>query len=126
MLLRKGVYYLLAGRQCCLCAAGAETLAFASASPLGPFLPAGSLGSAAAAQQGFVLVHPDVHGILWSGMRWGSQPLLHEALMYWSLLEFYVKEEGGEASAGSSRAQAFPTVRPLMWEDSFTVTVHTP
>jgi hypothetical protein len=103
-------YYVLFAPLCCYCSAGSPTSAYVAPHPLGPYVPAGSLGNAPGAQGNFVFTHPDIPGtVLWGGNRWGSAPdgVFDHSLQYWAPLEF---------STGGS-------VVELAWQSSFNLTV---
>ena len=117
MFKRRGVYYVLFGAACSYCAGGTETHAFAAQQPLGPYSYAGSLGNVAAAQMDGVLAHGDVDGVLWMGSVWGKgYGGLDRTPAHWASLEFYAEE----AAAG------LPWVRPMVFYESFALSVHTP
>ncbi len=117
MFKRRGVYYVLFGAACSYCAGGTETHAFAALQPLGPYAYAGSLGNVAAAQMDGVLAHGDVDGVLWMGSVWGKgYGGLDRTPAHWASLEFYAEE----AAAG------LPWVRPMVFHESFALSVHTP
>ncbi len=120
MFKRGGVYYVTMGTLCCYCTEGRETLVYRSSeSPLGPYVADGSLGNAPGAQQNFVfpwVVRNDASDplgpgrVLWSGNRWGSDPLhtpplFDHSLQYWSVLTF----------------QPNGTVEPIVWQDAITL-----
>lgn len=110
------IYYLSFAPLCCYCTEGAPTSVYTAAAPLGPYAPLTSLGNAPRAQQNFVFLAPDrLQGVLWSGNRWGSDPVhpaapqFDNSLQFWTLLSF---DAAGNISA-------------IAWVDSFNVTVNT-
>ena len=108
-----GRYYISFSPLCCYCIAGSPTMVFSSTAPLGPYSPAGNLGNAPLAQQNFVFSQSGlIQGTLWSGSRWGSDPLespplFDNSLQYWTPLSY----------------QSDGSVIPLIWKNTSTVTV---
>ena len=124
MFKRGGVYYVLFGARCCYCSGGTETHAFAALAPLGPYEYVGALGSAAVlgAQQDAILVHEDVEYVLWTGSVWKRDTLaamgwggLDYTPQHWAALDFYAGER-----------PELPSIRPLVFHESFTCVVATP
>jgi hypothetical protein len=128
---RGGTYYLMLGQRCCFCREGSDTLAFAGTSPLGPFAPAGRLGTVAGAQATFLFAHPQVEDLLWGGHRWGArtQAKEHARALAASSGAPSPEEDPGAAEAEGYLLHLHPlefftgvepaNVRPLVWRDIF-------
>jgi len=128
---RGATYYLLLGQRCCFCREGSDTLAFSAPSPLGPFAPAGRLGTLAGAQATFLLAHPGVEDLIWGGHRWGARTQAREqARALAGAAGAPAPEEGPRAAEQEGyllhlhQLEFFPgaepaSVRPLVWRDIF-------
>jgi hypothetical protein len=108
-------YYVSFGELCCYCVEGAAALVYVADAPLGPYTYLTNLRNAARAQQNFVFAAPSVmRGVLWSGNRWGSDPihpsapLFDDSLQFWSLLDI--------GSDGNITA--------IAWQDALNITVN--
>lgn len=94
----RNLYFVSFSPLCCYCVKGSTTQVWTSATPLGPYTFAGSLGNAPAAQQNWVLSDPLlIDGVLWGGTRWGSDPtasapahapIFDNGLQYWAPIAF--------------------------------------
>ena len=118
MFKRYGVYYVTFANLCCYCTSGKETWVYRSTHALGPYVWDSTLGNAPGAQQNFVFPWVvdaasalGAGQVMWSGNRWGSdpvhtRPLFDYSLQYWSLLRF--------RSNGSTL--------PIVWEEQIHLT----
>lgn len=130
-LFRRGTsYFVTMAKDCCYCAEGSATMVFVSQTgPLGPYAPAGSLGNAPGAQQNFVLSGPILghDQVLWSGNRWGSDPVNHpprfdNSLQYWTLLEFASANESRSGGSSGSISAVAP-IKEIRWQDAVVLQV---
>jgi len=113
----KGNYYVAAGGPCCYCKEGTDTHVWIASAPLGPYSPAGTLGTLHHSQLDFIFTHDDVDGVVYSGSRWGvGWGGLDETPVFWGAIDFY---------RGSLEIAA-PVPRPLVWHDGFDLVVSTP
>ena len=128
---RKGYYYLLFGKCCCLCRSGSNSRVYVSTHPLGPWkdtaydidpitnvIVNGTIHrrSISGGQQSFVVQalqsnRTDV--LIFVSDRWGTAKYMADDKQYWQPLQF-------------DDTQTPPRIQQLQWTDQFTLDLAAP